>query len=257
MKRTTLAVAIGTICAGLAGVAFAQQSTQEENDATSPEMTQQQEEGQRSGNDTVDVKVEQESAEIEVQQESPDITVEQPEPTVTIEQPEPNVTVEEADPNITVEQGGETEITVEQADDADVEVNRSDEERDQDDRDRQEGRDNGHSDRDNALMSKQVSDLEGMTVVNQEGEEVGDVQHIAKHNESNELFAIVSVGGIWGFGSTEVALPIDEMQMQDDQLVVNTDYGSDEIEDSSNEYEEDSYSEVDSDMTLSEAKQSS
>jgi len=69
------------------------------------------------------------------------------------------------------------------------------------------------------------------------------------------LFAIVSVGGIWGFGATDIALPINDMQLENDQLVVNTNYGEDEIEASSNNYQEDEYSEVDGNMTLSEAQQ--
>lgn len=277
MKRTTLAIAIGAICTGLSGGVLAQDNNQ--NDAeTSERMTQQQDataqtQQQNTANDrnadpqpsdeaqssdeTMDVQVDQEPAEVKVEQESPDIkveqsqpevTIEQPEPEVTIEQPEPNVTVEEAEPNVTVEQGGQPDVNVEQADDAQVDVNNDDEQ----ERQRAEQNDQGQND---SLMTQQVSDLEGMTVVNQEGEEIGDIQNIAQHNDSRDLYAIISVGGIWGFGATEIALPVDEMQFENDQLVMNTDYGSDQIEESSEDYNEDSYTQVDSDMTLSEAQQ--
>lgn len=247
MKRTALAMAIGAISIGLSGAVLAQESSQNDTENAN-QMTQEQ--NQRSGDETRDINVDQKPAQIEVEQESPDITVDQAQPEVTITQPEPEVTVEKAEPNVTVEQTGETEVTVEQADDAQVSVNQDEKEQE-----RQQADQADQNNQENSLTSHQVSDLEGMTVINQEDEEIGDIQHIAKHNDSGELFAIVSVGGLWGIGATDIALPIKEMQLENDQLVVNTDYGSDEIEDSSNDYQEDEYSEVDSDMTLSEAQQ--
>lgn len=283
MKRTALAIAIGVVCAGFTGLTLAQEESQN-TASTDREMSQQQlnevaetqrqdanstNTEERKTGDTMDVNVEQEPADVQVQQEpanikveqsQPDITIEQPEPEVTIEQPEPNVTVEKAEPNVTVEQRGEPDVTVVQADDADVEVNRADDERQKDQAENQNRQTEQPSNQDNqgnTLMSHQVSDLEGMSVANQQGEEIGDIQHVARHNETNALFAIVSVGGIWGFGTTEVALSVQEMQLEGDQVVVNTDYGSEEIEDSSNEYQESDYTEVDSNMTLSDAQNAS
>lgn len=249
MKRTALAIAIGAICTGLSGGVLAQEANQ--NDTDRKQMTQEQ----RSGDETRDINVDQKPAEIEVEQESPDITVDQAQPEVTITQPEPDVTVERAEPNVTIEQTGEPEVTVEQADEAQVSVNEEEKEQERQQRDQADENNQSNSDQSNSLMSQQVGDLEGMTVVNQENDEIGDVQHIAKHDSSGELFAIVSVGGVWGIGATDIALPLNNMQFENDQLVVNTDYGEDEIEDSSNDYQEDEYSEVDSDMTLSEAQQ--
>lgn len=247
MKRTALAIAIGAVCAGLSGGVLAEDANQNDTDRNN-QMTQEQ----RSNDETRDITVDQEPAEIDVEQESPDITVDQAQPEVTITQPEPDVTVEEAEPDVTVEQTGEPDVTVEQAEDAEVDVNQDEEEQDQE---RQQSDQADQNNQENSLMSHQVSDLEGMTVMNQEDEEIGDVQHIAKHDESGDLFAIVSVGGIWGFGATDIALPLNNMQFENDQLVVNTNYGEDEIEDSSNDYQEDEYSEVDGNMTLSEAQQ--
>ncbi|WP_447553658.1 PRC-barrel domain-containing protein [Vreelandella sp. EE22] len=280
MKRTTLAIAIGAICAGMSGGLMAQDNNQNDTD-NADRMTHQQDTQattQQSGtandtqargdDDTMDVQVDQEPAEVQVEQESPDITVEQdqpevtieqPEPEVTIEQPEPDVTVERAEPNVTVEQNGQPDVQVEQADDAQVDVNQNDDDREQSDNARNDQNDrndqNGRNDANDTLMSQQVSDLEGTTVVNQDDEEIGDIQHIAKHNDSGELYAIISVGGIWGFGSTDIALPLNDMQYDNDRLVIDTTYGSDQIEESSDDYNEDNYTEVDGDMTLSEAHQ--
>lgn len=259
MKRTALAIAIGAVCTGLSGGILAQEENQNGTE-NSNQMTQQQnaqaQDQQRQNDKTRDIKVEQKPAEVEVQQETPDITVEQSQPKVTIEQPEPNVTVEEAEPNVTVEQTGEPEVTVEQAEDAQVNVNQDEQEQERQQND--EADQNNQTDQnnqENSLMSRQVSDLEGMTVMNQEDEEIGDIQHIAKHNDSGDLFAIVSVGGIWGFGATDIAMPLNNMQLENDQLVVNTSYGEEEIETSSNDYQENEYSEVEGNMTLSEARQ--
>ncbi|RBI66829.1 hypothetical protein DQ400_11480 [Vreelandella sulfidaeris] len=250
MKRTALAIAIGAICAGLSGGVLAQEENQNDTD----QMTQDQ----GNNDETRDITVDQEPAEIDVEQESPDITVDQAQPEVTITQPEPDVTVEEAEPDVTVEQTGEPDVTVEEAEDAEVDINQDEDAQDQERQQRDQAEQDNQTDQnnqENSLMSHQVSDLEGMTVMNQEDEEIGDVQHIAKHDESGDLFAIVSVGGIWGFGATDIALPLNNMQFDNDQLVVNTSYGEDEIEDSSNDYQEDEYSEVDGNMTLSEAQQ--
>lgn len=261
MKRTALAIAIGAVCAGLSGGVLAQQDNQDETDnrnvTTQQQEMSEQDQGSSGSDNTRDITVDQEPAEVEVEQDKPDITVEQSQPEVTIDQPEPDVTVEDAEPDVTVEQTGEPDVTVEQAEDAEVDVNQ-DEEQDRERQQRDQAEQNNQTDQngqENALMSQQVSDLEGMTVMNQEDEEIGDVQHIAKHDDSGDLFAIVSVGGIWGFGATDIALPLNNMQFENDQLVVNTNYGEDEIEDSSNDYQEDEYSEVDGDMTLSEAQQ--
>ena len=278
MKRTALAVAIGTVCAGLSGIAFAQNDDQTDA-STTRDMSQQRQnevaEQQRQngqnqdGNETMDVTVDQAPADVQVQQESPnitveqsqpDVTIEQPKPEVTIEQPEPEVTVEEAEPNVTVEQRGEPEVTIEQADNAEVEVNRGNEERDQEQQSEQQNQqvvkeDVQQNDQGNSLMAERARDLEGMSVANQQGDEVGEIQHIARHQESGELFAIVSIGGIWGFGASDVALPVKEMQREGDQLVVNTDYGSEEIEASADGYRESDYQIIDNQTTLSDAEE--
>ncbi|MCB8888752.1 PRC-barrel domain-containing protein [Halomonas malpeensis] len=102
------------------------------------------------------------------------------------------------------------------------------------------------------LMSLTISDVEGMTVVNQEGEEIGDVDNVVEHNDSGDLYAVVSVGGFWGFGATDLALPLQEMTLEDDQLIMQTPYGSDEIESAAEEYNEDDYSSIDGTMQVGE-----
>ncbi|SJN10578.1 hypothetical protein CZ787_04020 [Halomonas citrativorans] len=115
--------------------------------------------------------------------------------------------------------------------------------------------DQDESDDPNDLMSRQISDIEGMTVVNMQDEEIGDIDRIVEHKESGDLYAVISIGGVWGIGADEVALPLGEIEMKDDQLVTSTTYGSEEIEATAEQYDEDNFSQIDNSMTLTQAQQ--
>lgn len=106
---------------------------------------------------------------------------------------------------------------------------------------------------DDALRDMQVSEIEGMTVVNQEDEEIGDVQSVVRDNDTGDLHVVITVGGLWGMGGSDITLPLAEMELQDDQLVTRQPYDEDELEESAQEYDEERYSEVDGDMTLGDA----
>lgn len=106
---------------------------------------------------------------------------------------------------------------------------------------------------DPSVASLQVSDVIGMTIVNQEGETLGQADNVLRHNDAGDLHAVVSVGGFWGFGSSEVALPLTDMQLEGEQLVLQDIIGEDELDGLATDYDEDRYSEVDQDMTLSDA----
>ncbi|WP_043529675.1 PRC-barrel domain-containing protein [Litchfieldella xinjiangensis] len=115
------------------------------------------------------------------------------------------------------------------------------------------GQDSASSQLDESIRHMQASELEGMTVINQEDEEIGDVKNVVKDDQSGELFVVVTVGGFWGLGGDEIALPLSDIQIQEDQLQMQTTYGEDQIEESANEYDEERYSEVDGETTLDDA----
>lgn len=272
MKRTALAIAIGAISAGLSMGTWAQDPADAEKQETQTETQQPSSEQASSEQDNemevqveeqpADVQVEQEAPDVTVEQEPPEVTIEQPEPEVTIEQPEPNVEIQEAEPEVTVEDTGEPEVTIESSGEPEVTVEDEEESQDQspeeqdqppEPEEQEQAQQEPTSSADSALMSMQVSDLEGMTVTNQDGEEIGDISHISQHNQSGDLYAIVGVGGFLGIGQTDIAMAIDEMEMQGEELVLTTNRTKDEIQESSEDYNEDDYTQVDSDMTLSEA----
>lgn len=107
----------------------------------------------------------------------------------------------------------------------------------------------------NNLMSYQIRDIEGKSVVNQQDEEIGEILRIVEHKASGDLYAVISIGGVWGIGDDEVALALENIEMQDDQLVTNTTYGSDEIKASAEKYDKENYSQIDNNMTLNQAQQ--
>ncbi len=106
---------------------------------------------------------------------------------------------------------------------------------------------------DPSIASLQVSDVEGMTVVNAEGETLGQVENVLRHNDAGDLHAVVPVGGFWIFGGSDVALPLANMQLEGEQLVLQDIVGQDELDDFATDYDEERYSDVDDDMTLSDA----
>src|SRR5690625_6084332 len=104
-----------------------------------------------------------------------------------------------------------------------------------------------------SIASLQVSDVAGMTVVNAEGETLGQVENVLRHNDAGDLHAVVPVGGFWIFGGSDVALPLANMQLEGEKLALQDIVGQDELDDFATCYDEERYSDVDDDMTLSDA----
>jgi hypothetical protein len=157
----------------------------------------------------------------------------------------------EAEPEVTVKDSGEPEVTIESSGDSEMTAEEESQEQPLDEQ--EPTQQESASSQSSALMSLRVSDLEGMTITNQDGEKIGEVSQISQQNQTGGLYAIVGVGGFLGIGSTDIALDITEIDMQEDELVLKTNRTKDEIEESSEEYDEENFTQVDSDMTLSEA----
>lgn len=75
---------------------------------------------------------------------------------------------------------------------------------------------------DNPLMQMTAGDLIGKSVVNQEGDEVGEIQDIVIGADDKAVQAVVAVGGFLGIGEKSVAVPFDELQQQDEESVLLT-----------------------------------
>lgn len=226
MKRTLLAIAIGAISAGLAGGALAQE-TEDENELNGDAPLGEEQPNQYS-EDNQDALEQDDLGEDDLDAEGDDVE-----------------DYEEMDTD-------DMDVDETDADGMDTEGMEADEAPPTDDGDAFDEAGPAEAMLDETLGSMQVSELEGMTVINMQDEEIGDVQEVVKHNDTGDLYAVITVGGFWGMGGTDIALPLAEMQLEDDQLVFQQTYGEDELE-NGNEYDEERYSEVDDDMTLSEA----
>lgn len=75
----------------------------------------------------------------------------------------------------------------------------------------------------NPLMAMTAGDLIGKTVVNQQGEEVGEIEEIVTGGSEQSVQAIVAVGGFLGIGDKSVAMSLDELEPgQDEESVLLT-----------------------------------
>lgn len=69
------------------------------------------------------------------------------------------------------------------------------------------------------LADRNVEELIGTTVVNDDGETVGEIDNFGL--AGGRIVAIAGIGGFLGIGEHQVALPLDRLAMQDDQLLLS------------------------------------
>lgn len=72
----------------------------------------------------------------------------------------------------------------------------------------------------NPLMAMTAGDLIGKSVVNAEGEEVGEIEDIVIGTSDKQVQAIVSVGGFMGIGDKSIAVAFDELQPGQEESVL-------------------------------------
>lgn len=66
----------------------------------------------------------------------------------------------------------------------------------------------------------EFKDIRGMTVVNPKGEEVGTVDNLyVDPKQGTVAMASISFGGVWGFGAKKVLVPMDQLQVLDDDRI--------------------------------------
>ncbi|MBA2780271.1 PRC-barrel domain-containing protein [Billgrantia kenyensis] len=270
MKRTLLAIAIGAISAGLAGGTLAQENDIElddngnlgEEQAAEPQNAQDE-----NAQDDNDAETEVTVDEEELPEEGDDAEdYEELYDDAPAEAADDEEASGDDDVNDTGETNGDETVTDQ---DGDLELDVTDDETQADPGDQatsaqpaagQAADDTGFeevgpadAELDDSIASLLVSEVEGMTIVNAEGETLGQVENVLRHEDAGDLHAVVSVGGFWIFGGSEVTLPLADMQLEGEQLVLQDFIGQDELDDLATDYDEERYSEVDGDMILVEA----
>ncbi len=82
---------------------------------------------------------------------------------------------------------------------------------------------------DQPLMYKSADDIIGMNVKNQNDEDIGSVDNVVVDPDTNELYAVVSVGGVLGIGDRKVPMELSQLELRDESLISRTQLSEDEL----------------------------
>jgi hypothetical protein len=192
---------------------------------------------------------------VDLEQPEPVVRFLRPEPKITVEESEPRIRVTNAEPTVNVDETeqarvdvnqSEAEVNIQQGEDADVQVSSAQptvrvedgEEADvnvqqaeavvriedfnademgniEDEQDRERYREAAMA---NPLFERTAGEFLGRNVITEEGEDVGEIDFIGVRGDT--LVAIVGVGGFLGMGENDVAIPVNQMVLEDDVIVL-------------------------------------
>lgn len=163
-------------------------------------------------------------AEVDVEYEKPDINIKQEKPQVDVEQAEPQIEVKAAKPEVTVNKA-KPEINIQKSE-PDIKIVRKDK-----DGQLRDGSDIA------SITQLTIAELESKTVKNAMGDDVGDISKVVMDNDTRKMSLVLEAGGFFGFGSKKVALPLEEVRLQGNNLIWNENTDSDNLP----EYSESGY----------------
>ena len=103
------------------------------------------------------------------------------------------------------------------------------------------------------LWDKTVDDIEDRVVINADGKEIGEVDELAYNQRTDSVNVIIEVGGFLGIGETKVAIPLDEINFQDDKIQWSTRYTEDQLKNRYS-YIENDHRELSEDLQLSSVR---
>lgn len=87
-----------------------------------------------------------------------------------------------------------------------------------------------------------LDDLEDRQVVNLQGEDLGEVEDVVRATNGTQTGLVLGVGGFWDMFDKHVFVPLEELRLQGDQLVWQTDMDSKAVQDASQYgYQEENY----------------
>lgn len=99
--------------------------------------------------------------------------------------------------------------------------------------------------------------LVGRTIMTGEGDKIGEIDELAVSQQDNQLYAVAKVGGVLGIGGQKVAVPISDLEMQQDQVVLTSGMNKDQLKQEAR-YSEDQYRPVEqTEMQVGQLKQQS
>lgn len=103
------------------------------------------------------------------------------------------------------------------------------------------------------LKRMRIGDLLGRTVIDDEDREVGEIEKIVRDRYDQTLAAVVSTGGILGLGESQVPVPIDTLELREEQLVTRVGMIRAQVEEQAAAYTDTRYAEVNADLTVAAA----
>lgn len=74
------------------------------------------------------------------------------------------------------------------------------------------------SDMDKPLYAKTPDELDNLDVIGANGEDLGKVKMVVRDRLDNGIYAVISAGGILGYGAREVPIPLVALQLNGDKL---------------------------------------
>ncbi|MCB1792828.1 MAG: PRC-barrel domain-containing protein [Gammaproteobacteria bacterium] len=98
---------------------------------------------------------------------------------------------------------------------------------------------------------KQVEEIEGMDVELPGDNDIGEVEDVVQDNQGR-LYAVVSVGGFLDIGDKDVAMPLDDLRLEENDLVVPANTTVESLKEAPI-YVEGSYANLDDDYRLKTA----
>jgi sporulation protein YlmC with PRC-barrel domain len=92
---------------------------------------------------------------------------------------------------------------------------------------------------------ERLSALEGMTVTDTRGQEIGDVSRLVEGVRDQLPYAVLSIGGFLGMGDTEVAIPLRNLRRAGDDLELTSGATREQLERQAGEFHSENYREID------------
>ncbi|MFZ0791174.1 MAG: PRC-barrel domain-containing protein [Chromatiaceae bacterium] len=94
-----------------------------------------------------------------------------------------------------------------------------------------------------------AQDIAGKDVLNRAGEKLGVVDKVVRDPATNQLHAVLEVGGILGIGAKEVIMPLRDMMLRDDNLLAQSWSTQEELKKGPS-YEASQYTELPADQVI-------
>lgn len=101
------------------------------------------------------------------------------------------------------------------------------------------------------LAAMTAGDLEGKEIENADGNEIGEIEKIAR-GPDNQAYAIVAVGGFWGIGDRDVAIPLSDLLVQGDRVTLASGKSEDQLKQEAESRPLENYQTLDDDQSLAE-----